>query len=136
MRVESEAERQQREQRLDAIVARTVTDLADFFAELDDSNESTAMFGDFARVNVDGNVLTVLHETQDLGIRVTVDRVVAVTKTGLGLTNADIEALAAEAKRGYCVAEIGARGAGDQRFPLGPDGQRLCGHVLPCPDHG
>lgn len=129
---ESERERQQRKQQLDAIVARTVTDLTEFFSELDDSNESATMYGDFARVTVDGNVLTVLHETQDLGIRVTIDRVVAVTKTGRGLTDSDIQALSAEAERGYCLVPVGVReGTGTRRM----GGDVWCGHVLPCPHH-
>ena len=46
-----------------------------------------------------------------------------VTKTGRVLTDADIEALADEAGRGYCVTR------------WGPGNSLLCGLVMPCPIH-
>lgn len=52
------------------------------------------------------------------------ERVPLVTKSGRELSDADIEALADEAERGYCVAP-------DASVP-----SDICGHTLPCPEHG
>lgn len=46
-----------------------------------------------------------------------------VTKTGKVLTDADIEALADEAERGYCVTR------------WGPGNSLVCGLPMPCPIH-
>ena len=54
-----------------------------------------------------------------------------VTKTGKVLADADIEALAAEAERGYCVVKIGTAAGGEGRRR----GDILCGRSLPCPVH-
>lgn len=52
-------------------VAELMADLADFFGELDDGEARP--FGEFARVDVADNVLTVRHEDDDnIGVRITV----------------------------------------------------------------
>ncbi len=56
------------------IVSTVLLDLEDFFSELNDDAESAETWGDFARVAKEGNSITVLHETFDLGVRITVER--------------------------------------------------------------
>ena len=60
-----------------------------------------------------------------------------VTKSGKVLTDADLQALADEAERGYCT-EAGSRRVRTRATPDSPwvDEQGWCGNPLPCPIHG